>query len=180
MSDIERVFARMGERHHAATPQQEVRSIPRKGRSMGSRLVEVVHLPARGGPGVQGGPGRGDFRLRAATWEDGFPAKVSAATAPSPAPAPAAAKTQDVVAHLMPAWTRTVTEPDEAETAGPAETAPPVAPARRRPRRAPPHHGRPVADPFDANGEGANCLRCGYLVEPAREKRGLMTCAACG
>jgi hypothetical protein len=35
------------------------------------------------------------------------------------------------------------------------------------------------ADPF-ADGDGANCLHCGYLVEPAREKRGLMTCSACG
>jgi hypothetical protein len=39
---------------------------------------------------------------------------------------------------------------------------------------------RRVADPFDANDEGANCLRCGYVVERARERRGLMTCAECG
>jgi hypothetical protein len=39
---------------------------------------------------------------------------------------------------------------------------------------------RRVADPFDANDDGANCLRCGYAVEPARERRGLMTCAGCG
>jgi len=38
---------------------------------------------------------------------------------------------------------------------------------------------RRFADPF-ADDDGANCLRCGYLVEPAREKRGLMTCSACG
>jgi hypothetical protein len=38
---------------------------------------------------------------------------------------------------------------------------------------------RRFADPF-ADEDGANCFRCGYLVEPAREKRGLMTCSACG
>jgi hypothetical protein len=39
---------------------------------------------------------------------------------------------------------------------------------------------RRVADPFDASDEGANCMRCGYAVEPVREKRGLMTCSECG
>jgi len=39
---------------------------------------------------------------------------------------------------------------------------------------------RRVVDPFDAEDDGANCMRCGYAVEPAREKRGLLTCAHCG
>ena len=39
---------------------------------------------------------------------------------------------------------------------------------------------RAFADPFATEDTGANCFRCGYLVEPAREKRGLMTCAGCG
>jgi hypothetical protein len=39
---------------------------------------------------------------------------------------------------------------------------------------------RHYADPFAQDDVGANCLRCGYLVEPAREKRGLLTCAGCG
>ncbi|MDO9714295.1 hypothetical protein [Paracraurococcus lichenis] len=39
---------------------------------------------------------------------------------------------------------------------------------------------RSFADPFAGEDDGANCLRCGYLVEAAREKRGLLTCAACG
>jgi hypothetical protein len=38
---------------------------------------------------------------------------------------------------------------------------------------------RRYADPFADDDDGANCLRCGYLVEPAREKRELLTCAAC-
>jgi hypothetical protein len=39
---------------------------------------------------------------------------------------------------------------------------------------------RRVADPFNASDDGANCMRCGYAVEPAREKRGLMICSECG
>jgi len=39
---------------------------------------------------------------------------------------------------------------------------------------------RHFADPFAESDDGANCLCCGYLVEPAREKGGLLTCAACG
>jgi hypothetical protein len=39
---------------------------------------------------------------------------------------------------------------------------------------------RRFADPFDDDESGANCFRCGYLVEQARESRGLMTCSKCG
>ena len=40
--------------------------------------------------------------------------------------------------------------------------------------------GAPRPDPFAADNIGTNCLRCGYLVQPARERRGLLTCATCG
>jgi hypothetical protein len=87
------------------------------------------------------------------------------------------------VAHVMPMWqpspqqlVQPVTKPAEL----PVETA--VA-ERRKPRTSKPHTPkttvRHFADPF-ADDEGANCIRCGYLVEPAREKRGLMTCSQCG
>ena len=46
--------------------------------------------------------------------------------------------------------------------------------------RAPKTTGRLFANPFSPDDGGANCMRCGYLVEPAREKRGLMTCSGCG
>jgi hypothetical protein len=61
----------------------------------------------------------------------------------------------------------------------PAE--PPVETAVAGPRkpRVPKAAVRRFADPF-ADEDGANCIRCGYLVEPAREKRGLMTCSVCG
>jgi hypothetical protein len=59
--------------------------------------------------------------------------------------------------------------------------------ARPRPRVAKPEHPenqlkptrRAFADPFAADDGGTNCIRCGYLVSPAREKRGLMTCMRC-
>jgi hypothetical protein len=84
----------------------------------------------------------------------------------------------------MPMW-----EPSPLQPAPPVATPgePPVEAAitgRRQPRipkaRAPKGTERRFADPFTDGDDGANCLRCGYLVEPAREKRGLLTCAACG
>ena len=71
---------------------------------------------------------------------------------------------------------------------------PPVEPAakipasiRSRPRVAKPERSesqpistkRAFADPFAADDIGTNCIRCGYLISPAREKRGLMTCMQC-
>lgn len=58
---------------------------------------------------------------------------------------------------------------------------------RPRPRAAKPEQSqnqpksikRAFADPFAAGDTGTNCIRCGYLVSPAREKRGLMTCLQC-
>jgi hypothetical protein len=38
---------------------------------------------------------------------------------------------------------------------------------------------RAFADPYVADDTGTNCMRCGYLVSPAREKRGLLTCLKC-
>ena len=50
-----------------------------------------------------------------------------------------------------------------------------------RPRKQPASTpARRVADPFNASDDGANCMRCGYAIEAAREKRGLMTCSECG
>ncbi|RAI58807.1 hypothetical protein [Roseicella frigidaeris] len=61
-------------------------------------------------------------------------------------------------------------------------SAPPAPPARRGSRREGigEERGQDFADPFEATDEGANCLRCGYRVEPAREALGLTTCRACG
>ena len=40
-----------------------------------------------------------------------------------------------------------------------------------RPEKRPASTRRVFADPFAADDSGTNCIRCGYLVSPAREKR---------
>lgn len=181
MSDIDRVFARLGGGQPNATGERELRSIPRKGRSTGSRTVEVVRLPPRGGASRGETSRRTDFRVRAESWEDGFPAR----SVPPPASSeqPVTAETADraaaePVAHLMPGWEPTAVErevePTLAVPSGPAQ------PRAKRARRTVTAKSRRVADPFDATDDGANCLRCGYAVEPGRERRGLVTCSACG
>ncbi|MFC7540926.1 hypothetical protein ACFQU2_17685 [Siccirubricoccus deserti] len=76
--------------------------------------------------------------------------------------------------HVMPMW-----EPSPQQSAVPADTT--VAERRRTrlPKKAPEAAARSFADPF-ADDDGANCIRCGYLIEQAREKCGLMTCSKCG
>ncbi|WP_372623372.1 hypothetical protein [Falsiroseomonas sp.] len=178
MSDIDRVFARLGGRHSAGGDQRELRNIPRKGASAGSRTVEVVRVPARGATPSVGSPRQTDHRVRAATWDDGFPAKST--PPPSPAPLPVADEAPEPVAHVMPMW-----EPatDEVTSAPPVpglvedQLGQPTARASTRKARRP---SRRVADPFDPADDAANCLRCGYAVEPGRERRGMMTCAECG
>jgi hypothetical protein len=163
MSEIDRVFARLGAKKPASEERRETVNVPRRG-TAGSRVVEVVHV--RSGA-ERADAGRSGGRVRAATWSDGFPARVAAAPPPEP-PAPPAAPAP--TAHVMPGW-----QP------APAKVAPPVRETRPRgdgPRPAR-DAARRVADPFDTADDGANCLRCGYAVEPEREARGLLTCAAC-
>jgi hypothetical protein len=175
MSEIDRVFGRLGPKKPGPNERRGMLNVPRKGAAAGSRTVEVVHLRSRGAQPGPDAPGHATQRLRAATWDEGFPARATQAApaAPEPPPAPPAP-----VAHVMPVRTLLAPEPEAAPA--PAETPP--ARRDRPPRRpeAPEPQARRVADPFDATDDGANCLRCGYLVEPAREKRGLLTCAACG
>lgn len=181
MSDIDRVFAQLGGRHTADSDQRELRRIPRKGSGAGSRVVEVVRLPAKGAPSPGSASRQTDYRLRSATWDDGFPAKSapnSSLFSPSPAadaPPTVAPRVAPPVAHVMPGWAPSSAEPE-------TRPAPAVEAKQRvaRTRRTAPAVSRRVADPFDAADDVANCLRCGYVVEPARERRGLMTCAACG
>jgi hypothetical protein len=174
MSEIDRVFAGLGGRQSAPSARRELRRIPGKGGASATRTVEVVRLPGKGSPEAQGRQ-RADFQLRAATWEDGFPAHSARPAPPAPElPEPVRA---EPTAHVMPMWERSRAEPE----------APPPSPEPPRVRRgrppgttATPQTSRRVADPFDPEDDGANCLRCGYAVETARERRGLMTCAACG
>jgi len=142
--------------------------------------VEVVHVRSGSHGRAADKAGPPSFGVRAASWADGFPAR----DAPSPypdAPKPAVAAPVAPTFHVMP--TRSPPVP-AAEAAPAVPGSGPVIAARRgrgRPRKQPAvSPARRIADPFDPNDEGANCLRFGYAVEPARERRGMMTCAGCG
>lgn len=179
MSDIDRIFSRFVGKKPESSDKREILNIPRKGSAMGSRAVEVVHVRLGGVSPGKGQARRLTLNDHAETWERGFPARQPAQR-PSPdeerAPAPAAP-----VTHVMPMWEPAAVT---ADAATPTMVAEPAAspcrdvdashrPSKRRPARR-------VADPFDADDDAANCMRCGYAVEPSRDRRGLMTCAACG
>ena len=116
---------------------------------------------------------------RAATWEDGFPTREAVRdlfSADRPETAPAQPAT-----HVMPMWERAVA-PEESRSPSP-DRAPARSARHATTDAADPLKStaqRRVADPFNAQDDGANCLRCGYVIEPERDQRGLMTCAACG
>ena len=174
MSEADRVFARMTPPgSHPATEDKELLHINarRRGTASGqSRVVEVVHRRSDRPAEVQR-PER--TSAHAASWPEGFQARSAPvsppleATVASPDPAPP-------VGHVMPGWEPLLTpiEPEAAPAAPQRQSTAPTS-AARKPRE------RTFADPFAAEDTGANCLRCGYLIEPAREKRGLMTCAGC-
>lgn len=175
MSDTDRVFARFTTPEAAAAPSRQTVTIPGRG-TRGSHVVEVVHL-RHGGGAVDEAPARHAADVGGAAWGDEISGKGSVSIPVMPGPA-APAASQPVV-HLMPAW-----EPKPVESQAAPQTVAsepeqrPETKATRRPRAASPT--RRVADPFDPNDDGANCIRCGYLVETTRERRGLATCAACG
>jgi hypothetical protein len=104
---------------------------------------------------------------------DGVPAEPGE---PSVAPSRGRGRPRKVAAT----WAPTTPSPDAAPVP-PAAT--PVATRRGPGRPREETLGAPakrIADPFDADDDRANCMRCGYAIEPARERRGLMTCAGCG
>jgi len=177
MSDIDRVFARMGGGHSAPSEQQEFRRVRSKG-SAGSRVVQVVRLPAHDAPSRPQQTRRPDTSVRALSWDDGFPAR---SPPPAPAPGPAKAPAGEPVGHVIPTWTRLAAQPQAEPLPAARSDAAPMAvqPLAERAPRKPPTTPRRAADPFDPKDDGANCYRCGYLIEPARERRGLMTCAEC-
>ncbi|WP_137126990.1 hypothetical protein [Roseomonas sp. HF4] len=175
MDDKDHVFARFRDDKPVPGDRRETLTIPRRGGATGSRVVEVVHVRSGGAPTTAGQARRPTSTDRAATWEKGFPARPPAGL-PGDA-APAGREAAKPTTHVMPAWRPTAVHP---AADMPVRADPPAVSAvaalgagARRPSRR-------VADPFDAGDEGANCMRCGYAIEPAREKRGLMTCSACG
>ena len=178
MSEIDRIFPRREERG-TQTPSSEKRLIvPRRGGK--ARAVEVVHVRRSRLTEKHSRPA--PWSVHAETWLNGFRAK-SAPVLPQRDMQPVTPEPAQPVAHVMPMWQPSPQQPVQPVTK-PAE--PPVETAtveRPKPRTSKPHAPkatvRHFADPF-ADDEGANCIRCGYLVEPAREKRGLMTCSQCG
>lgn len=181
MDDKDRVFARFKDDKPEASNRRELLTIPRRTGASGSRVVEVVHI--RSGGAIKDRPRKIDTYVRAASWDGGFQAKQPVATPLLPAPVAAAATTPTT--HVMPAWEPAATkEASLAPGSLKVAEAPDVAArhSRGRPRKevSTPPLPRRVADPFDASDDGANCMRCGYAIEPAREKHGLTTCLACG
>jgi hypothetical protein len=183
MSEADRVFpSRDGLGAHTSHGERRVVVSRRRNGVAGavtSRVVEVIHI-RRGGslPAADQPPSTGG-RVRAATWPDGFRART-APPPPQPNAEPFLTEAAKPVAHLLPSGaspTRQNTAGVTATAAGPTETVAPDSEAKPKARR-----GRPrrFADPFAADDDRANCLRCGYLVEQAREKRGLLTCSKCG
>lgn len=187
MSEADRVFPRK-EGQGASSPSVEKRlilSAPRRsGLGAGkSRVVEVVHVRRGKGRPTEESSRPAPWDLRAETWPEGIHPKA-ALPLPQADVQPAPPEPAQPTVHVMPMW-----EPS------PQQSAPPVAepiepPAEtavaehRKPRTSKPPaaktRARPFADPFADDDNGANCIRCGYLVEQGREKRGFMTCLKCG
>jgi hypothetical protein len=187
MSEVDRVFPRpAGQR--TQTPSVEKRlilSAPRRsGLGAGkSRVVEVVHVRRGKARPAEGAPRPAPWNVRAETWPEGFRPKA-ALPLPQLDVQPAPPEPTQPTVHVMPMW-----EPSPQQPPSPAmePTEPPAETAvveRRKPRISKPPAAkvrvRPFADPFADDDSGANCIRCGYLVEQRREKRGLMTCSKCG
>jgi hypothetical protein len=186
MSEADRVFsAWKGQGAQAQSSEKRlIPSPPRKGSLGGSqsRMVEVVHVRRDGAKSAEGRPHTVSRNAHAETWLEGFRAKPAQPIPPQDMPS-AAPEPPPPVVHVMPMWepssqqpAQLVTRPGEppVEAAGPASRSPRIARAR-----APKAVARHFADPF-ADGDGStNCMRCGYQVEPARVKRGLLTCSTC-
>jgi hypothetical protein len=187
MSEADRVFSRQ-EGQGAQTPSVEKRTILSASRRSGlgagkSRVVEVVHVRRGKGRSAEDASRPAPWNARAETWSEGFCPKA-ALPPPQPDVQPASPEPAEPVVHFMPMWEpspQQPTSPAVEPTEPPAETA---VVERCKPRTSKPPaaktRARPFADPFADDDSGANCIRCGYLVEQGREERGLMTCSKCG
>jgi hypothetical protein len=188
MSEASRVFPAQKGRGATSLISEKrfIQTRPRRG-GPGSgqpRVVEVVHVQRGRSPSSDEQLRAAARSVRSEAWLDGD-ATTPEQPSSAPAPMPVAPKPAQPVVHVMPMWqpsaqqqgVETVAAPDTAL----AETVPPARRGRRsQSARARAETPRSYADPFAEEDDGANCIRCGYLVEPAREKRGLLTCAGCG
>jgi hypothetical protein len=180
MSEADRVFsgrrgqgaqAPFGEKRHIVTAPR--RSGPGAGKS---RVVEVVHVRRDGARPVEDHPPPAPWNQRAETWPEDLQAKQDLP--------PAVPEAAPPVVHVMPMWEPSAPQPEPPVVEPCEASVEPAMAGQHRPRtpkaKTPKGTARHFADPFADADEGANCLRCGYLVEPARERRGLLTCSSCG
>ena len=185
MSEADRVFSRHPKRAVSCNETQHIVTAPRKKSSgtIASRVVEVVHVSHGKSRPVHNQPRPVPWSAHAETWPDGFRAQSPPPVPPQVA-TPVMPEPASPIVHVMPMWEPSVQQPaaaDEKPVALPSGTIIIERRKRGRPRLNPPKvTARQFADPFAADDDGANCIRCGYLVEQRREKRGLMTCSKCG
>lgn len=186
MSEADRVFPRQEKQvgQNSAGEKRFITSAPRRGGLGGSksRVVEVVHVRSGRSKPAEQRSHPSSRNTRAEMWPDGFRAKSALLPMQHGAP-PATPAPVQPTAHVMPAWAPSPQQSIQPVTAS-ADPPTEVSTDHRRPRisksaasRAP---TRRFADPFADDDSGANCLRCGYLIEKVREQRNLLTCAACG
>lgn len=184
MSEADRVFARMTKPSLRSTPKDnEVLHVAsrQRGAAGQSRMVEVIHR--RSGQSTSpAAPARWPkSSAYAASWPDGF--NVRPAPSPPPAAAsPEAPEPNPPVGHLLPGWEPLLPPIEPAEIAADVPTGSNRKPRAIKPERSkntPRSTRRAFADPFVADDTGTNCIRCGYLVSSARERRGLLTCVQC-
>jgi hypothetical protein len=187
MSEVDRIFpARKGQETKPQTAEKRfILSPPRRGGPAGGkgRVVEVVHVRRDGAKPAEARPRPAPWSVRAETWPEGFRAKT--VSPPQPATIePVAPEPASPMVHVMPVWEPPAPQPALPVIMPPEPPIETVPVERRRPRtpkaKTPEPAARRFADPFADSDDGTNCLRCGYLVEPAREKRGLLTCSTCG
>jgi hypothetical protein len=188
MSEADRVFPR----HRREEPitsgdKRLILSAPRRSglgasKTSKSRVVEVVYVRRERSRPTEDRPRPAPWSVRAETWPEGFRAK-SAVPLRQHDLQPATPDAAQPTVHGMPMWEPSPQQPAP-PTAEPVEPAVKAQPVDRRKEgvskpRTPKMAARQFADPFAADDGGANCIRCGYLVEQSREKRGLMTCSTC-
>jgi hypothetical protein len=184
MSEADRVFARMTKPSPRSTSKDNevlhVASRQRGAAASQSRVVEVVHrrsdrLTSPAEPARR--PGSSAY---AASWPDGF--NVRPAPSPPAAASPEAPEPAPLVGHFMPGWDPLLPPVQPVEAAADLRLSidrRPRTAKPERPKETPRSTKRAFADPFAADDTGSNCIRCGYLVSPARERRGLLTCMQC-
>ena len=185
MSDANRVFSRQPKQATSSSQTRHIVTAPRKNSAgtVRSRVVEVVHVARRSSGPVKDQPSSTPSHAHVEAWPDGFHAKPPAPALPQEAQ-PTASENRPPIVHVMPAWEPSVQQPATADAEPgerPNSTQAVEGLDRRDAKPRPPKMTvRRFADPFADSDDGANCIRCGYLVERAREARGLWTCSKCG